>query len=133
MQIEFTIPGRPEALKRHRMTKTGHAYDPSATSKADFLAKAMSMRPEKPFEGPLRMVLDFCFQRPNNHFNSKGLKPNAPNWYCPRGRNDWDNLCKFVSDALNGMFYEDDGQIVSASVTKRYSDQACVHVMIEEI
>lgn len=32
---------------------------------------------------------------------------------------DWDNLGKAISDALNGVAYHDDNQVMHASVTKR--------------
>jgi Holliday junction resolvase RusA-like endonuclease len=33
-------------------------------------------------------------------------------------RSDWDNIGKLVSDALNGVFWEDDRQVIDARVMK---------------
>jgi Holliday junction resolvase RusA-like endonuclease len=133
-KIIFTVPGRPEALKRHRSVLTAagvRQYDPSAADKKDFLAMAMSCKPDKPFEGPLRVRTEFYFDRPKSHYNSKGLKPTAPEYKVSRP--DKDNLEKFVYDALNGIFYKDDAQIVHTLSLKRYAEQPCVYVEIEEI
>lgn len=48
---------------------------------------------------------------------------------------DWDNLGKAISDALNGVAYRDDNQVVSASVTKsiRPNEQPSVHVVLKRL
>jgi Holliday junction resolvase RusA-like endonuclease len=48
---------------------------------------------------------------------------------------DWDNLGKAVSDALNGVAYRDDNQVISASVTKsiRPAEQPSVHVTLKRL
>lgn len=45
-------------------------------------------------------------------------------------RPDVDNLVKAVLDALNGVAYEDDAQIVLVAAAKRYSDKPFVNVRI---
>lgn len=44
-----------------------------------------------------------------------------------------DNLAKLVKDALNGVFWRDDAQVVDLTVKKRYSDVPRTEVMIEEV
>ena len=39
------------------------------------------------------------------------------------GKPDADNVLKIVGDALNGIVWADDSQIVSASINKRYGVQ----------
>lgn len=48
----------------------------------------------------------------------------------PITKPDWDNVGKIVSDALNGIAYRDDSQIVDARVVKRYSDNPMVKVSV---
>ena len=57
----------------------------------------------------------------------------AANEILPCKAPDWDNIGKIVTDALNGLAYEDDKQIVDAHVIKLYSDQPRVEVELEEI
>ena len=45
---------------------------------------------------------------------------------------DWDNIGKIVCDALNGIAYHDDKQVVDGQVRKFYSDQPRVVVTIQE-
>lgn len=51
----------------------------------------------------------------------------------PTKKPDADNILKIVADALNKVAYDDDSQIVSASVEKYYSNQPRVEVEINEI
>ena len=50
----------------------------------------------------------------------------------PSKKPDADNIAKIVLDALNGVAYEDDSQVINLSVQKRYSEEARVFVHIEE-
>lgn len=132
--IEFSVPGDPIALKRHRTFNRGGRslqFDPSAGDKADFLAKAMQNKPSQPFSGPVVISLYFYFKRPKNHYNSKGLKPGQPSWHSKRP--DIDNLIKFVLDALNGVYFKDDAQVFYISSRKSYSDIPNTHVIISKI
>lgn len=137
--ICFWIPGNPQSLKRHRTFRRGKfigQYDPSASDKMDFLAKCMQHRPEKPFAGPVSLDIVAMFQRPANHFNSKGeIKPKHKSICYTVRKHDWDNIGKFVSDALNGIFYLDDCQICFASVERCYSNtnEPGVRISINEI
>jgi Holliday junction resolvase RusA-like endonuclease len=47
-------------------------------------------------------------------------------------RPDYDNISKAVSDALNGLAYSDDGQIVSASIEKLYSGRPRLEIELEK-
>ena len=51
----------------------------------------------------------------------------------PTRKPDWDNVGKIICDALNGIAYRDDAQIVDALVRKFYSDTPRVIVEISDI
>ncbi len=132
--IDIVIPGNPIALKRHRMTKRGHSYDPSKNDKADFLAKCMQKRPETPISGPIKIDLLFIFPRPKAHHRGTKaveLKPNAPKYHTSRP--DADNLIKFVADSLNGIFWKDDSQLCIIEASKVYGESGKIIMTIEEI
>lgn len=131
MVIEFTVYGNPKSLKRHRTTKTGHTYDPSASEKKDFLAQAIQHRPSMPLSVPVSLSIAAVFARPKRHFTKKGLRPDAETWYTQTP--DSDNLVKFVGDALNGIFWKDDCCICQGSFSKQYGDAPCVTVRIETL
>lgn len=46
---------------------------------------------------------------------------------------DLDNLFKAISDALNGVAYDDDSQIIEATIRKFYGEQARAEITIREV
>lgn len=50
----------------------------------------------------------------------------------PTVKPDTDNVAKIVLDALNGIAYHDDAQIVQLTVLKRYSTEPKVKVKLIE-
>lgn len=121
--IEFQVLGDPKALKRHRMGR-GFNYDPSAGDKATFAQIAQVKAPAVPFNVALFVQITFYFARPKSHYgtgkNSGILKPNVGNYHTSKP--DVDNLIKFVLDALNGIFWKDDGCISHVISAKIYTE-----------
>ncbi len=69
---------------------------------------------------PMAMSIVFRFKRPSSHVGKRGLRPSAPA-HCTSGRNgDLSKLVRSTEDALTGVIYDDDRQIVSLTVSKRY-------------
>ncbi len=97
MTITFTVPGNPIPKARARVLRTGRTYTPIATQEHEELVRYCA-RHLRPTDHEVRMVLHFF----------RG----------DRRRCDWDNLAKTVTDAINGVAYEDDSQIVQAHVFK---------------
>ena len=46
---------------------------------------------------------------------------------------DLDNLFKAISDALNGVAYDDDSQIIEATIRKFYAEEAKAEITIREV
>jgi Holliday junction resolvase RusA-like endonuclease len=123
--LKFKVDYKPTPLKRPRLTRIGGKpviYDASKKEKKDWLNLARIFSPEKPYDGPLRMHLEFYFPRPKNHYRSgkysELLKPSAPHIHT--NMPDIDNLSKFILDAMNEVFYEDDRQVVELNSHKEY-------------
>lgn len=83
--------------------------------------------PEGPVEGPISMRLAFRIARPKSHFlpaNGKRPAPefrlDAPEWVT--GPPDADKLERAVLDALTGVLYLDDAQVVVIGATKKYAN-----------
>lgn len=76
-------------------------------------------------DGPLYVEVRVLVGRPIGHYRtSRGerlaeLLPSAPRW--PAVRPDLDNYAKTALDALRGVAYQDDGQIVRAYLAKMYA------------
>lgn len=96
--LELLVPGNPQPKQRPRVYR-GRGVTPPATVAAEahlaHLARAAMTAP--PAEGPLRVTY---------HFRRGDRRPA-----------DWDNLAKLVGDALNGVAWVDDKQVVEAAVT----------------
>ena len=121
---------RPVPLKRHRTTRAGHRYDPSASEKRAWLKQVQL--PDKPLTGPLSVECTFTFRRPKAHFRTGKyagvLKDSAPAVMVSTP--DVDNVAKFYLDALNGKAFVDDRQIVRLEATKRYGEVDAVDIRI---
>ena len=83
---------------------------------------------------PIRLQLCFYQLRPKSHYrsgaNSHLLKDSAPLF--PTGKPDVLKLARGVEDAITGIIWVDDSQIVSETLTKQYSDKPGVLVKISE-
>ena len=114
MTIEFTVPGRPVPMARPRVTSRG-TFTPKdcvAYKKVVSMVARNAMRTAEAemFDGePLECRVRFIFPLPKSRKN-----PYATS------RPDLDNLYKSVTDAMNGIVYKDDSQIVRAFVEKAY-------------
>lgn len=71
------------------------------------------------FEGPIELQITFWMERPKSHYSSKRKrKPDAPFYHTSRP--DRTKLLRAVEDALTGILWKDDAQIVSGETRKRY-------------
>jgi crossover junction endodeoxyribonuclease RusA len=62
----------------------------------------------------------FVFSRPKAHYRTNGeLKPSAPQ-HCTGRIGDLSKLVRAVEDALTGVVYDDDAQIVHLTSQRRY-------------
>jgi len=77
------------------------------------------------FGGPILVQYTFVFHRPKNHYRSskpdRGLKDNAPAWVDKAP--DLDKLERSTNDALTGVVWVDDSQVVATLSQKRYGDR----------
>ena len=107
---------RPKAKGRPRVTKTGHAYTPKETLKYEQEFAEL-------YEGPLYetelLSVKLAFTMHGTELFIEPVKPNV-NVEVPKGKltGDIDNYAKAVLDALNGVAYTDDKQIVCLYLEK---------------
>lgn len=135
MRLTITIPGEPVAKARPRVTRAGITYTPAKTVNYETLVKELfcvAYPDHRPVEVPVRMLLKAYFGIPAS-WSKKKQQASLCGRIRPTKRPDWDNLGKLVSDALNGMAYRDDAQIVEATAAKWYSDRPRVEIEITEV
>lgn len=86
------------------------------------VAYARSVHTGPPLTGPLQMDVTFTLERPQGHLgtgkNAGNVKDSAPEHHTTRP--DATKLLRCLEDALTGIAYEDDGQIVLQIVRKEY-------------
>lgn len=125
MQITFVVPGQPVPQPRVRVSTRGgfaRAYVPSkhpihAYRQAVQLAAPKTLG--SPGNAAYALDIEAVFARPASHSTRRGLKADAPR-FPPRC--DWDNLGKGVCDALTGLIWLDDDQVVDGRCHKRYAE-----------
>jgi crossover junction endodeoxyribonuclease RusA len=80
-------------------------------------------RPIAPKGQAVELVVTFSLGRPANHWgtgrNAAVLKPTAPPY--PTTAPDLDKLARAIGDALKGVAYADDAQIVDLMARKRWA------------
>lgn len=84
--------------------------------------------------GPLHVIAAFYMPRPKGHFTSKGALRGSAQPY-PTSRPDLSKLFRGVEDALTGVIWADDAQVVIQYLNKLYEvDRGPgVEILIKEI
>lgn len=80
----------------------------------------MMMKPPKPWTGAVQLSITIRRSIPKS-WTKDQQRDAREGLIRPTSTPDWDNYGKLVSDALNGLFYEDDAQVVDAMVSKHYT------------
>src|SRR5690625_3135861 len=134
MITEFTIPGQavPQGRPRARIIGRGQnrkvmMYDPKESKEyKDYVALiAKQYAPKIQYEGELSVNLDIYRQIPKSTSKRKRELYNA-RLIRPTVKPDVTNYAKAIEDALNGIIYKDDSQIVDLKISKYYSDNTRV-------
>lgn len=95
----------------------------------NFLKAIGRMRPKKPITGPLGLEITAFLPIPKSwpKYKQREARETVRR---PESTPDWDNYGKFISDALEGIFYPNDKHIVGAGVSLFYSDQPRWEILI---
>jgi len=127
----LTVLGEPVAKGRPRIAR-GHAYTPERTAMYEGLVRMAYLGKygaEQPYIGEVAMHISAYFAIPKSA-SKKRRADMASGVVRPTKRPDCDNVAKIVMDALNGLAYEDDCQVVDCVVGKHYSGNPRVEVII---
>lgn len=134
MRFTFNITpvpqGRPRFVKRGNFVQ---AYDPKTSKefkcKLKELAKGFHMTPS---ERALKVSIVFHMSIPKSStkkFHEDAVKGIQKHIKKP----DTDNLCKSTLDALTGIFWKDDSQIVELHLSKIYSDNPRIEMEMTKV
>ena len=132
--IDFIVPGEPQGkarprVERNRYTGAVHARTPDKTVAYEEFIRWRCPKGE-PLIGQIILQIDAVYGIPKStskkqaEYMRKGL-------LFPMKKPDVDNIAKVVMDALNGVVYPDDKNIVELYLRKRYiRDGEFPHVRI---
>lgn len=121
--LSFSVPAVPVAQPRPRAIAMGGrgrmVPPPKSHPVHDFKATIRKcvevIHRGAPMEGPIQADWLFVFPRPQSMIWK--TKPMPRVWYT-HAKNDWDNVGKSVSDAMNKLVYRDDGQLCDVRVRR---------------
>ena len=119
--IVFEVPGKPQGKARARTFYNKRA------------GKTMSITPEGTVNYENLIKVMFLQSRPEQfklittpvavHIIAHYRKAKANKMPAPMLKPDADNICKCVLDALNGVAYQDDKQVIDVRIGKRWAEQ----------
>lgn len=120
--ISFNFPTDPTAKGRPRIWK-GRAVTPKKTRDFEKLISTLAKIQYRgePLSGPLTLIIVFYLKKP------KSVKRDYPTV-----KPDLSNCVKSLEDALNGIAYKDDSQIVELICSKKYADVSGIFVDVRK-
>jgi Holliday junction resolvase RusA-like endonuclease len=127
--IEFAVPGTPigKGRPRFRRVKTFvQTYTPKKTADYESLVRQQAqneMMGRQPLEMAVRAEITARYEPPASWSKKKRLEAVSGLWH-PTTKPDIDNAAKAILDALNGVCYLDDKQVVQLLVIKEYGENA---------
>lgn len=132
----FKVPGKIQAKQRPRFAN-GRVYTPGQTVNYENLVKLCysdysMLNKWSVSEGAIRAEIEVFMPIPKS--DSKLVKTKKREGHIrPIIKPDLDNAAKSILDALNGIAYKDDSQVVEVEVKKFYSDEPSVYVKLIEL
>ena len=131
--FKFTIPGKPKAKARPRVTKKG-VFTPKSTKDYELYVKACYKEQKGLHLGnsPVMLTVTAFFSIPKK-ISKQDRIAMITGEIQPTKRPDGDNIYKIIADALNGAAYKDDSQIVIGIFMKRYGEKPRVEVVLTKV
>lgn len=122
--VTFFVEGLPipkGSVKAFYVKKINRAVVVNDNARTKPWASAISIEASQAgcdpqFTGPVRIEASFFFPRPKGHFGAKGLKASAP--LAKTQKPDLDKLVRTLLDALTGVAFVDDSQVIELLVLK---------------
>lgn len=140
--ITFTVLGdaKPAGSKRaFAIKRNGIPTGQIAVSDANPAAKSWKQEVRQAafqacrgrmIDGPLCVAMKFVRVRPKGHYGSKGLSKKGRESIAPTSKPDVLKLARGVEDAMTGVAYRDDAQIVDERLIKEWGEPARVEITL---
>lgn len=144
MSVHFIVQGRPQPAGSKRgfvNPKTGRVIITDANAKSRPWKQAVAsaardvMGDAELLAGPLDLKVTFQLARPKGHYgtgrNADVLKPSAPSY--PTVKPDTTKLLRAAEDALTGVVWRDDSQVVMQFAEKVYGPHDCAYITVTAV
>jgi len=135
-KIEFTVEGEPKGKERPRFGNRGQVYTPDKTATYENQIKIAYYEQcgnaKFAEESQLELFVKAYYKIPKNTSKKKKTVMLSEQ-IRPTKKPDGDNILKVVADALNGVCYKDDKNLVSMSIEKFYSDMPRIEVVVQKV
>ena len=136
--VTFEVSGDPHGKGRPKFARRGNfvqTYTDKKTASYEDLVRFhanIAMVDLAPLESAVAVYIYIKLAVPKS-YSKKRTEACLSGLERPTKKPDWDNVAKSICDAMNGIVYMDDTQIVDAHVTKVYAANAGVDVGVKEI
>lgn len=135
MMTQFTVLGAPRGKERPRAAKLRDrtiVYTPKKTRDYEReIATAYRTQCSGMFSGAVTIEIHAYYEIPKSASRKRVLDM-VSDRERPTKKPDGDNIAKAVCDALNGVAYKDDSQVVDLTVRKYFSKFPHIQVFISE-
>jgi len=134
--VTFTVDGDPVPKGRPRFARRGQFVQTYTDAKTIDYETQVAMRARhalgatNPLETALTVFLYLRYAVPAS-YSKKRKEACLLGLEYPK-RIDIDNVYKSITDAMNGIVYLDDSQIVEAHIKKVYAEQSGANIMVQE-
>lgn len=135
MEVRFILSGEPRGKGRPRFTRQGRVFTDAKTvayERAVLASAKVVLAGSPPLDGPVFLRVDAFMQIPKSASKRRRADMLA-GVERPTKTPDWDNLGKIVCDALNGVAFRDDSQVVDGRARKFWSDRPRIEVFFGPI
>lgn len=117
----FSVHGDPVPQKQTQFVrKTGACYNPSRPDIERFQWQIRPYAPLEPLAGPISLDITFYFKIPASVSGIKRRQMLNQVIHHTK-RPDADNCAYLVTNAMKGIMYVDDSQIIDLNIHKRYA------------
>lgn len=130
--LTFTIPLRPKPKgNTHRRSAHGGVFNAKPTKDHERAIKLLCARHRRDplWDGPVSLTVENTYKIPKSGENRK----RQPGEYCIADVGDRGNCLKMIEDALQGIIYENDCQVVDGPVRKKWGTEDCYVVTVEHL
>lgn len=132
MKTTIKVYTKPIPKARPRLYK-GKVYTPKKTHDyEELISSNFLIQSDKDFgENFVKIKILFEIEVPKSYSQKK--RSEALRGILRPSKNDLDNLVKSVLDGLNGVAFKDDRQVCIIEAEKKFAEQNCVTITIQNI